>query len=407
MNSDKSLKILRTLEIKIKDWTNIDVDIPDDFVINIFHTLLIISLMVLSKKLFTKYLYKRFTSTDARESVKQLTPKTINFITIGILLKIWFLGQSGLATLLAISSNYMDKIVSTVYIFMFYAVFKEAIAALVPLKKSYDIKKQYLILKYSNITLGFITGLFFIKLWFAGEANLSTYFGLLSAGLAIALQDIITSLAGWFYLLIVKPFSVGERIRIGEISGDVVDIQAFQFSIQELASTPGAEQPTGRIVHIPNREIFKMPIANFNAGFDFVWHEIPVLITFESNWHKAKDILQDILEEKVGLHNEEAKKQINHASKNMQMSFGHLDSRLWVNVLDSGVLISMRYLIDPKKVRPKSSEIWSEILNQFAMHEDIDFAYPTQRVYYNGFEGKAQARNTFPLQGQGISIHPQ
>jgi len=231
-----------------------------------------------------------------------------------------------------------------------------------------------------------------VKIWLAGDTDLSTYFGLLSAGIAIALQDAIASLAGWVYLVSVKPFSIGERIQIGENSGDVADIRTFHFSLQELAENDNAEQPTGRIIHVPNRDIFRKPIANYNAGFNYIWAEVPVLVTFESNWKKAESILAEILKTEVGLRNPTAERQIKRASRALRIHFGHLESKIWVSVADSGVTICLRFLVDPRKKRATISKLWIAVLDKFAECPDIDFAYPTQRFFQNQNEGKLEAR---------------
>ncbi|MCH7585121.1 MAG: mechanosensitive ion channel, partial [Acidobacteria bacterium] len=81
-------------------------------------------------------------------------------------------------------------------------------------------------------------------------------------------------------------------IQIGEHKGDVIDIRAFRFTLFEIAGERvDAEQPTGRLLHVPNGLVFTEPLANFTEGFQYVWHEIPVLVTFESNWETAQQIL--------------------------------------------------------------------------------------------------------------------
>ena len=78
-------------------------------------------------------------------------------------------------------------------------------------------------------------------------------------------------------------------------AGDVIDIRLFQFSINEIGNWVDADQSTGRIIHIPNGIVFTEPQANYTAGFQYIWNEIPVLVTFESDWKKAKQILTDIV----------------------------------------------------------------------------------------------------------------
>ena len=101
----------------------------------------------------------------------------------------------------------------------------------------------------------------------------------------------MTNLAGWVFIAIRKPFAVGDRIEIGDHTGDVIDMRLFQFTLVETGNWVDADQSTGRIIHIPNGWVFRQSTANYTAGFNFIWNEIPVTVTFESNWEKARDIL--------------------------------------------------------------------------------------------------------------------
>ncbi len=130
--------------------------------------------------------------------------------------------------------------------------------------------------------------------WLEGFKSLATFLGLVSAGIAISLKDPLTNLAGWAFIVWRRPFEVGDRIEIAKHKGDVIDIRLFQFTLNEIGVWVDADQSTGRIVHIPNQLIFTEPVANYDKGFRYIWNEVPVVVTFESNWKKAKEILTAI-----------------------------------------------------------------------------------------------------------------
>ena len=92
--------------------------------------------------------------------------------------------------------------------------------------------------------------------WFEQLRSMSTFLGLVSAGLAIALQEPLTNLAGWGFIVWRRPFAVGDRIQIGEHAGDVVDVRMFQFTLLEIGNWVAADQSTGRVAHVPNRRVF-------------------------------------------------------------------------------------------------------------------------------------------------------
>jgi small-conductance mechanosensitive channel len=223
--------------------------------------------------------------------------------------------------------------------------------------------------------------------WMSGFQNTATYFGLLTAGLAIALQAPITDLVGWIFILWRQPFKVGDRIQIGDHAGDVIDLRLFQFSLMEIGNWVDAEQSTGRVIHIPNGNVFKDALANYSAAFQFIWNEIPVLVTFESNWKKAKHILETVAS-KHGTPSESVQRQVRESSRKFLIMYSTLTPIVYTSVKDSGVLLTIRYLCEPRQRRGSSQTIWEDILEEFARCPDIDFAYPTQRFYDNSLEGK-------------------
>lgn len=228
-------------------------------------------------------------------------------------------------------------------------------------------------------------------IWFRGFQSLATYLGLLSAGLAIALKDPITDLIGWGFILWRRSFEVGDRIQIGEYAGDVIDQRIFQFSLMEVGNWVDAEQSTGRVLHVPNGMIFTNVLANYTKGSRYIWNEIPVLVTFESDWEKAKQILQDILKRHSEQLSEGAEESFKQASKQYLINYGTLTSIVYTSVKDSGVMLTLRYLCEPRKRRDSTEQVWESILRAFAPHPDIDFAYPTRRLYNNQVEGKQAA----------------
>jgi len=238
---------------------------------------------------------------------------------------------------------------------------------------------------YASVVLGLIiVG----RVWFQGVGSLATFLGLLSAGIAIALKDPITSMAGWLFILWRRPFAVGDRIEIGDHAGDVVDVRLFQFTLLEIRNWVDADQSTGRLIHVPNGEVFTRPLANFVRGFRYIWHEIPVLLTFESDWRKAKSILGEILAEHAETLTPDAERRLQSASRKYMIFYATLTPIVYTTVRDSGVLLTMRFLCDPRRRRGTEQLMWEAILERFAEHVDIDFAYPTLRHFDHLREGK-------------------
>ena len=299
-------------------------------------------------------------------------------------LQTWLGGESG------ISPELLNKLILSAAVIVILALLR-SIAAWIAHKRIADIKARYRTGKIATYTIT-ILGLFFVaSIWFTGFRNVSTYLGLVSAGLAIALKDMIASIAGWLYILARRPFEVGDRIAIGDHAGDIIDQRLFRFSMLEIGNWVAADQSTGRVIHIPNSLVFTSTIANYTSGFNFIWNELPILVTFESNWKKAKQILTVIGERHGEETSRHAERAIARAARHQMIMYARLGPKVWTSVADCGVLLTMRYLCDPRQRRSTAETIWEDVLNEFGACPDIDFAYPTIRRYINTEEGKPEA----------------
>jgi small-conductance mechanosensitive channel len=289
--------------------------------------------------------------------------------------------------IIGISSVTTAKLLKSFLLIFGFIVLNKIINRIV-FSKTEDVYSRYRWRKTQDYITFFIGFILIISLWIDEFKSLITFFGLLTAGIAIALKDPLTDLAGWFFIIWRKPFEVGDRIQLGDHAGDVIDVRIFQFTIIEIGNWVDADQSTGRIMHVPNSKVFVEVLANYSIGFDYIWHEIGVLVTFESNWKKAKELLEKIVNEKSENISKGAEKKIKDASKKYMIFYKKLTPIVYTSVKDSGVMLTMRFLCDPRQRRGKEQEIWEEVLNVFSENEDIDFAYPTQRFYSNNIEGK-------------------
>jgi small-conductance mechanosensitive channel len=251
-------------------------------------------------------------------------------------------------------------------------------------------KTRYTWKRTVSFIIGFLTIILILSVWIKAIRQFGAFLGLFTAGLAIAMKDPLTNIAGWMFILVRAPFSLGDRIQIGPHVGDVIDLRLFQFSLLEIGNWVDADQSTGRIIHIPNGKIFTEPQANYSAGFPFIWNEMKVLVTFESNWKKAREVLLEIITKHSGATSEAAEKKIRDASKKYMIFYQYLTPIVYTKLEDSGVLLTMRYICDPRKRRSSENEIWEMVLDVFDANKDIEFAYPTQRFYRLGEENNHQ-----------------
>lgn len=232
-----------------------------------------------------------------------------------------------------------------------------------------------------NIQYGiYIVGIILIgQIWVEQFSSLSNFLGLVAAGIAIALKEPILNLAGWAFIIWRKPFEVGERIQIGEHAGDVIDISTFQFTLIEIGNWVDADQPTGRALLIPNSRIFSRSLATYNHELDYIFHEIPVLLTFESEWKRAKGTFTEILQLKTTKFEEEFAKGITRLSHKYVFPKQPIRAAVYTKVSDSGVLLTLRYPCPTRARRALEEEIWELVLDAIEQDEKFDLAYPTIR----------------------------
>jgi small-conductance mechanosensitive channel len=255
-------------------------------------------------------------------------------------------------------------------------------------RRSEDVRVRYRWKKSTQYVAATVSVFALGVIWIQGFESFATFLGLLSAGLAIALRDLVANFVAWAFILWRRPFGVGDRIEIGGTAGDVIDLRIFQFTLLEIGNWVDADQSTGRVIHVNNGTIFTESLANFSKGFDYIWNEMPVLVTFESDWRSAKEILAEIATRHGAELSSVAEEKVRQAARRFMIFYSKLTPTVYTSVRDCGVLLTLRYLCDPRRRRSSEERIWEEILDAFAETEDIDFAYPTQRFYDNLAEGK-------------------
>ncbi len=275
-----------------------------------------------------------------------------------------------------IYSNVLESVVVILILFII-----KLIILRIVYRNTEEVDVRYRWRKNLTYVLTFIGLIVVGRIWFEGVGSLATFLGLLGAGLIIAIREPLMDIAGWGYLLWRKPFVVGDRIEIGGNRGDVIDNRLFKFTLLEIGNWVHADQSTGRVIHIANHRVFIEPIANYTSGFDFIWNEVEVVVTFESNWKKAKEILTQIANDHLSDYVVDADKQIKKASNSYMIKYSYLTPIVYSEVSPGqGVKLTLRHLTDPRKRRKTSMIIWEDILERFQPEEDIHFAYQTYRI---------------------------
>ncbi|MCK5833299.1 mechanosensitive ion channel family protein [bacterium] len=220
-------------------------------------------------------------------------------------------------------------------------------------------------------------------IWIEVISSFTTFLGIIGAGVALALKDPLTSIAGWFYLTISRTYSLGDRVEIDNLKGDVVDVSIFHTTMLEVDGWVDSEQSTGRLVTFPHNWLFTKRVYNYSKGFRFIWTEVSLVITFESNLKLASDIILKRAQEICGNIPELAEKALKDTSNKYLIRIGKLTPIVYTKVIDSGVKLSARFLTRVRARRQSEHDLYNAILEDFAKEQDVNLAYPTYRLVQN------------------------
>jgi len=229
----------------------------------------------------------------------------------------------------------------------------------------------------------FIAGLIAISLLYKNIGSLVMSLGIIGAALTFALQRPIMNFAGWINIILTRPFKINDRISIKDVGmGDVYKIDTMHIYLREVVL-----EPTGRNLIIPNAYILTNAITNYTKGSQYVWDNVRVAITYESNIEKAKKLVFEACDEVVGT----TMRRLAEIWKNKPRMFAK--SKIFdkpvirMNFLERGVEIKARYLVDAYEWAGIKTKIINKIIEKIDKEEDVEIAYPHVEIIYKNNEG--------------------
>jgi small-conductance mechanosensitive channel len=213
-----------------------------------------------------------------------------------------------------------------------------------------------------------------MSIWFDSPARLAGVIGLIGAGVAFALQRVITAVAGYFVILRGKTFNVGDRIVMGGVRGDVINLSFMQTQIMEMGQPPSVEngadpamwvksrQFTGRIVTVTNDKIFDEPVYNYTHEFPYIWDEISLPVRYSDDRAEAERILLESTHKHAlccaTLGEEEAER----LHERFGIDLGELDPRIFWRLTDNWLEMTVRFLVRDHGVRIIKDKISRDVL---------------------------------------------
>ena len=212
-----------------------------------------------------------------------------------------------------------------------------------------------------------------LSIWFDNPARLGTFMGFITAGLAFALQRVVTAVAGYFVLLRGNVFNVGDRIMMGGVRGDVIALGFIRTTIMEMGQPPGeqsdppgmwvqARQYTGRIVTVTNDKIFDEPVYNYSRDFPFVWEEMHIPISFKDDRHRAEQILLEAAQ-KHTVHLEQLSEEaLAEMERRYFMRRAEIKPKVYLRITDNWVELALRFIAPQYEIRDLKDKMSRQIL---------------------------------------------
>lgn len=263
-------------------------------------------------------------------------------------------------------SDYVELFILTILIFIIFGILKTIVKALYSRAPVSD-KKKYFRNRMIKIVLTTISIILVILLWGHRITGMVTVISFLSAGIAIAVKEIIFDFFAGIYINTKKPFELEDRIEINGIKGDVVNIRSLGFEVLEVGDRVQAEQSTGRIIHIPNSFVFIYPLKNYTKAFKYIWDEITVKIPLDANVENTKAVLYNIIENNEILKTIPKKMEdaVADVTVEYRIYYNYLEPIIYTKIVDSHIELYIRYMVHPKKVRIVQDEVYLKILEEY------------------------------------------
>lgn len=228
-----------------------------------------------------------------------------------------------------------------------------------------SIDTRYRLRKLIN-AIGAVVSILIVTVVFSNKlGNVTVAFGVAGAGIAFALQEVIASIAGWVAVSFGNFYSVGDRVQLGGIIGDVIDVGVLRTTIMETGQWVKADLYNGRIVRVANSFVFKEPVFNYSGDFPFLWDEITVPVKYGSDYKQAREIMQRIANEELGHHVPGAKERWREMVNKYRIEDARIDPLVTLIANDNWLEFTVRYVTDYKMRRSSKDILFTRIMEEF------------------------------------------
>lgn len=227
-----------------------------------------------------------------------------------------------------------------------------------------DGKTRYRTRK-SIAMLGYLLTVLAIALVFSERmGGLTVAFGVAGAGIAFALQEVIASAAGWVAISFGRFYAPGDRVQLGGIQGDVIDVGILRTTLMEVGQWVAGDLYNGRIVRVANSFIFKEPVFNYSADFPFLWDEIRLPVRYGSDWKLARQMLEGVANEICGDFARQSLESWHAAVRKYALEEARVEPMVTLVANDNWLEFTVRYIVDYRTRRSVKDRLFTRILEE-------------------------------------------
>ena len=226
-----------------------------------------------------------------------------------------------------------------------------------------ETNQRYRIRKFINYSGYFLFVLLVLIVYSSKLSGFTVFIGVAGAGIAFALQEVIASIAGFLTINFSNFYKVGDRVMLGGIKGDVIDIGVLRTSLMQIGDWVDGDQYNGKIVRIANSFIFKEPVFNYSGDFPFLWDELVIPIKTSSDYYFAKENFTRILHENLEEYAGEAQQYWNKMTEKLMVEDARVYPMVTMMFDQNWITFSLRYVVDYKKRRSTKDKLNAKILD--------------------------------------------
>lgn len=239
---------------------------------------------------------------------------------------------------------------------------------------------RYRVRKAVNI-IGYLLVVLILLLVYGDRlGNIGVALGVAGAGITFALQEVIVSFAGWLSMVLSGSPSVGQRVKIGEAKGDIIDIGVMRTTIMEIGDWVKGDQYNGRIITLANSYVFKERIHNYSAEYPFLWDEIEVPIRTESDHELARKVFTEVVNEICKDYAVRSEAEWKNLAYKFRVEQARVLPTVTLRFDQNWITFTLRYIVDYKSRRSTKDRIFTALLNEIAKHDSIAIATTTSEV---------------------------